>query len=141
MEQRLTIKFCFKAGKSETETLQMVNEVYGDQALSRWNVFRLYGRFRDGREDIEDDPRSGRSTVSRNDNMAGKISQLLLQSLSLRMLADEVNIGKDTVRKTVVTDLRKRKICPRSIPHSSTREQKECPVTRQSSTSFWPDEK
>ena len=61
IEQRLTIKFYFKAGKCATETLQMVNAAYGDQALSRSNVFRWYGRFRDGRED---DPRSGRPTVS-----------------------------------------------------------------------------
>jgi len=54
MEQRLAIKFCFKAGQSATQTLQMVNTAYGDQALSRSNVFRWYGRFRDGREDIED---------------------------------------------------------------------------------------
>ena len=47
--------FYLKAGKSATETLQMVNAAYGDQALSRSNVFRRYGRFRDGREDIEDD--------------------------------------------------------------------------------------
>ena len=31
MEQRLQIKFCFKAGKSATETLQMVNAAYGDK--------------------------------------------------------------------------------------------------------------
>ena len=50
------------------------------------------------------------------------ISQLLLQNrhLSLRMLADKVNIGKDTVRKSVVEDLRKRKICSRFVPHSLT---------------------
>jgi len=52
MAQRLAIKFCFKAGKSATETLQMVNAAYEDQALSRSNVFRWYGRFRDRREDI-----------------------------------------------------------------------------------------
>jgi len=110
-----------------TETLQMVNAAYGDQALSRSNVFRWYGRFRDGREDIEDDPRSGRPTECRNDNNVEKISQLLLQNcyLSLRMLADEVNIGKDTVRKIAVEDLRKRKICSRFIPHPSTPEQKD----------------
>ena len=68
MEQRLAIKFCFKAGKSETETLQMVNAAYGDQAVSRSNVFRWYVLFRDGREVIEDDPRSGRPTECRNDN-------------------------------------------------------------------------
>ena len=90
MEQRLAIKFCFKDGKSATETLQMVNAAYGDQGLFRSKVFRSYGRFRDGLEDIEDDPRSGRPTDCRNDNNVEKISQLLLQNLqlSLRMLAD-----------------------------------------------------
>jgi len=29
MEKRLEIKFCFKAGKSATVTLQMVNAAYG----------------------------------------------------------------------------------------------------------------
>jgi hypothetical protein len=98
MEQRLAIKFCFKARKSGTKTLQMVNAAYGDQALSRSNVFLWYGRFRDGREDSEDDPRSDRPTECRSDNNVEKISRLLLQKrhLSLRMLADEVNIGKDT---------------------------------------------
>ena len=126
MEQQLALKFCFKAGKSVTETLQMVNAAYGDQALSRSNVFRWYGRFRDGREDIEEDPRSGRPTECRNGNNVEKISQLLLQNrhFSLRMLADEVNIGKDTVT-TIVEDLRKQKICSRLVPRSSTPEQKD----------------
>jgi len=85
----------------------MVNATYGDQALSRSNVFRWYGQFRDGREDTEDDLRSGRPTKCRNDNNVEKISQLLLQNhhLSLRMLADKVNTGKNTVRKIVVEDL------------------------------------
>jgi len=127
MEQRLVIKFCFKAGKSATDSLQMVNTAYGDQALSRSNVFRWYGGFRDGREDTEDDPRSGRPTEYRNDNNVEKISQSLLQNrhLSLRMLADEVNIGKDAVRKIVVEDMRKRKICSHFVPHSLTPEQKD----------------
>jgi hypothetical protein len=41
------------------------------------------------------------------------------------MLADEVNIGKDTVRKIVVEDLRKRKICLRFFQHFLTPEQKD----------------
>jgi hypothetical protein len=41
------------------------------------------------------------------------------------MLADEVNIGKDTARKIVVEDLRKRKICSHFVPHSLTPEQKD----------------
>ena len=79
----------------------MVKAAFGDQALSRSNVFWLYGRFRDGRKDIEDDPRNGRPTEYRNDNHFETINQLFLQNrhLSLRMLANDVNTGKDTVRK------------------------------------------
>jgi len=58
----------------------MVNAAYGNQALSRSNVFQWYERFHDEREDIEDDPRSGRSTECCNDNNVEKISQLLLQN-------------------------------------------------------------
>jgi hypothetical protein len=104
----------------------MVNASYGDQELSRSNVFRWYEQFCDGRENTEDDPRSGWPTECHNDNNV-KISQFLLQNhhLSLRMLADEVNNDKDTVRKIVVEDLRKRKFCSRFVPHSFTPEQKD----------------
>ena len=52
---------------------------------------------------------------------------MLLQNrhLSLRTLADEVNIGKNIVRKILVEDLRKQKICSRFVPHSLTPEQKD----------------
>jgi len=45
------------------------------------------------------------------------------------MLADEVNIGKDTVRKIVVEDLRKQKICSHFVPHFLTPEQKDRRIT------------
>ena len=41
------------------------------------------------------------------------------------MLADVVNIGKDIVRKTVVEDLWKQKICSHFAPQSLTPEQKD----------------
>jgi len=109
----------------------MVNEVYGDQPLSRSNFFRWYGLLRDGREDIEDDPRSGWPTECRNDSNVEKIYQLLLQKrhLSLRMLADEVNTGKDTVRKSVFEDLRKPKLCSIFVSHSLTPEQEDRRIT------------
>jgi hypothetical protein len=59
-EQRVAIKFCFKAGLSATETRVLVQKAYGNEALNRSNVFRWYSRFRDGRELVEDDERGGR---------------------------------------------------------------------------------
>jgi hypothetical protein len=58
-EQRVTIKFCFKAGLSATETLVLVQKACGNEALNRLNVFRWYPRFQDERELVEDDERGG----------------------------------------------------------------------------------
>ena len=58
--QRVAIKFCFKAGLSVTETLVLVQKVYGNEALNQSKVFRWYSQFRDGRELVEDDERGGR---------------------------------------------------------------------------------
>ena len=38
-EQRVAIKFCFKAGLSATETLILVQKAYGNECLNRSNVF------------------------------------------------------------------------------------------------------
>ena len=54
-EQRVAIKFCFKAGLSATETLVLVQKAYGNEALNQSNIFRWYSRFREGRELVEDD--------------------------------------------------------------------------------------
>jgi len=57
-EQRVAIKFCFKAGLSATDTLLLVQKAYGNEAVNRSNVFRWCSQFRDRRELVEDDERS-----------------------------------------------------------------------------------
>jgi len=58
-EERVAIKFCFKAGLAVTETLVLVQKAYGNEALNRSNVFRWYSWFRDRRDLVEDDERDG----------------------------------------------------------------------------------
>jgi hypothetical protein len=48
-EQRVAIKFCFKAGLSATETPILVQKAYGIEALNRSKVFRWYSRIRGGK--------------------------------------------------------------------------------------------
>jgi hypothetical protein len=61
---RVTIKFCFKACLSGTETLVLVQKAYGNEALNRSNVFRGYSQFRDRRELEDDDERGGRPKLT-----------------------------------------------------------------------------
>jgi hypothetical protein len=56
-EQRVAVKFCFKAGLSAIETLVLVQNAYGNEALKRSKDFSCYSRFREGRELVADDQR------------------------------------------------------------------------------------
>jgi len=64
IEQRYAIKFSVKLNKSATETFASLTEVYGDATLSRTVVSKWDKAFKEGRENVEDDPRSGRPVPS-----------------------------------------------------------------------------
>ena len=73
IEQRYAIKFCSKLNKSLADTHQMIQEAYGDSALSYSQVSRWLKLFKNGREEVEDDPRSGRPSTSKSDkNVSAK---------------------------------------------------------------------
>ena len=67
IERRINCKFCVKLGKTVTETLKMLRDVYGDSSMSRTRVFEWHKRFVEGREDVEDDLKSGRPCTSTTD--------------------------------------------------------------------------
>ena len=64
VEQHVNIKFLIKLGKSATETYNMLTAVYGDQCLSRTQVIEWFKKFMEGREDVGNDPRSGRPSTA-----------------------------------------------------------------------------
>jgi len=66
-EQRVAIKFCFKAGLSATETLVLVQKAYGNEALNRSKVCRWYSLFGDGWDLVENDERYGRPKTTRTE--------------------------------------------------------------------------
>ena len=58
MEQRAVIKFHAKLAKNASETFWLMQQVYGDDCLSRANVVLSHKRFLEGRERLEDDNRT-----------------------------------------------------------------------------------
>jgi len=58
-EQRACIKFCFKLGKTATESYEMLKTAFGEQAMGRSQTFQWFSRFKAGRTWIDDDERSG----------------------------------------------------------------------------------
>ena len=52
VEQRINLKFFACLGKTTTETLKLLQEVYGDGTMSRTRLFDWLRRFKEGREKI-----------------------------------------------------------------------------------------
>ena len=80
-EQRVCIKFCFKLGKTSTETSQMLQQAYGEDCLSRTQCHKWYQCFKSGRMCIEDDPKSGRPSTSMDDDRVEKVLAVIRQNV------------------------------------------------------------
>ena len=130
-EQRVAIKFCFKAGLSATETLALVKKAYRKEALNRSNVFRWYSRFRDGRDLVEDDERGGCPKSTRTEVNIAVVADLVINDgrNASRMIAESLNIPKTVVLGILKEGLGKRELCARFVPHSLTPERRENRVT------------
>ena len=112
LEQRISIKFCVKLNKSASETHHLLKEAYGNEVMSRARVFDWHKRFKEGREDIRDDARSGRSVTHRTDENIQKVKDLVCSNrqLTVRMMAEELNLDKETVRLILKENLNMRKV-------------------------------
>ena len=69
----MNIKFCYKLGKTVTETHEMLVKVYGMEAVSRKYVYNWFKRFHDGKEITEDEPCSSRPSTSRTPDMVERV--------------------------------------------------------------------
>jgi len=67
LEQRINITFCVKIGKNASEMSTLLTVAYGEQAMKKSSVFEWHWRFKEGREDVQNDPRSGQPITQRTD--------------------------------------------------------------------------
>jgi transposase len=117
VEQRVAVKILVKLNKTPTEYFRMLTEAYGADFMSRARVFEWHKRFSDGREDVEDDERPGRPCTSKKNENVEKIEQIIRidRRLSIRMIVEMVNIGKETVRQVLHEDLNMTKVSIRAF--------------------------
>ena len=126
IEQRPNIKFCFKLGKTAAETVKLMRQVYGDNCLSRAQIFRWYARFKSGVKTIEHEARSGRLFSVRNERLIAKVRKRIQEErcVAVRMMADEFGVNRETIRQILVEDLGKRKVASRFVPHALSDDQR-----------------
>ena len=107
----------------------MLRDVYGDSSMSRTRVFEWHKRFVEGREDVEDDPKSERHCTSTTNTNIEKVWQLVHSDcrLTICVTANEVWMDKEMVSTSLVDTLGMRiaeGVCVKMVPRFLTEEQK-----------------
>lgn len=73
LEQRGVIKYLFKKRLTPKEIHDNMQTTLGESAPSYATVKKWVAKFKRGRENIEDDPRSGRPITSTTEENIGKV--------------------------------------------------------------------
>ena len=115
LEERYSIKLCFKLGKNATETYGMLQATFRPSCMNRASVFEWHKRFKEGRESVRDDAKCGRN---KEVNTPELISQRVwVRVTMLRFLGSS---GKDSVRRGQHSSNRISGISTRTIHQSTT---------------------
>ena len=100
--------------------------------MKKTAVYKWVKRFSEGRESVTDEERSGRPGTSRTKENIAQVRQIVRENrrLAVRSIPEQVNIGRETVRKILTEDLDMRKVCAKMVPKELTEEQKQRRVFR-----------
>ena len=105
----------------------MLVQVYADNAMKKTAVYRWVKLFSEGRECVTDEERSGRPATRITEEIIVKVRQIVRENrrLTVRSIAEQLNIGRETVRKILTEDLDMKKVCAKMVPKELTEEQKQ----------------
>jgi hypothetical protein len=87
LEQQINIKFA------------LLTVAYGEYAMKKSSVFEWHRRFKEGQEDVQDDPRSGQPKARRTDTNMDRVRTLghSDRRLGVSIIAEELNMNRETV--------------------------------------------
>ena len=112
-DQQICIKFCLQIGKTSSETIQMMQKVFGNEIMSETRIKEWYNRFKGGRTSVDSDSRSGRpSTTKTLDNI--ERVRLAIEGdrrLPVRELENDLGIPKSTVWEILNKILGMTRVC------------------------------
>ena len=82
LEEGYAIKFCFELGKNDaTETYGMLQNAFRPSCMNLASLFEWPKRFKEGRESVRDDERSGRSKEVNAPELIGQRVRVMVTML------------------------------------------------------------
>lgn len=114
------MKFLTKLEWKATDIIENLVKVYGETTPMKTIIYEWIKRFKEGRESLKDDDRSGKPTTSINGENVAKVQEILDQDrrASLHMIARRVNISYGSVQAIVTDRLGLSKFSARWVPRA-----------------------
>jgi hypothetical protein len=131
-EQWAKIKFCQKLGKSASKMFQMIEQVYGEEALGRSAVLKWYKRFAQGRDSLEDDGHTGWPRTVRTELKIQEVATLvhanhsqMVGEIAVAAAAAAAGISHGTCHKILSDSLNMSRVIQHSIRCFLTQDQRD----------------
>ena len=116
---------------------------FGESTMSRTQVQMWYKRFKEGREDVNDDARPGRPSTSTTDENIGAVKKMILHNnrITLREVVDHVGISFGSGQAIFTYVLSMKRAAAKIVPKLLNFEQKKrCMyITQEMLTAFNDD--
>jgi AraC-like DNA-binding protein len=127
VEQHICIKFCQKVGHSSSETYDIIQKAFGNEAMGCTQVKEWFRHFKEGWTSAESDEHSGRPSTSRNQVMIDKVLSAMLDNrrITIRELSDEMGLSFGLIQSILTEDLGMKYVSAKFVPKLLTVGQKE----------------
>ncbi|GFX59504.1 protein GVQW3 [Trichonephila clavipes] len=132
LEQRYAITFCVRLAKNAIETFYILQEAFIVDCISRSRSGKWHKAFKEGQEEVADEPRSGRPTTDRTEENVDRVREILRTNhrLIIQQIADTLHMSTFVVHGIVTEDLQMRKVCVKLVPKVLMQDKKGLRVLR-----------
>ena len=105
----------------------MLQQAYGDEAMSRTRCFDWHSRFKNGRTSLDDDERSGRPSTSTSPEMIHEVERIVLEDrrTTIGEVADRLEISFGSVQSILTSNLGMHRVAAKFVPRLLTSDQKQ----------------
>ncbi|XP_064101113.1 protein GVQW3-like [Macrobrachium nipponense] len=126
IEQCYCIKFCYKLGDTQVQTIQKIQQAFGDEAMGITQIKEWYNRFKQGQISVESKPRSGRPSTSRNEEFVENVRRIVKDDrrITIKEITEAVGISSGSVHTILTEDLAMRRVSAKFLPKLLVEQQK-----------------
>ncbi|XP_027237035.2 protein GVQW3 [Penaeus vannamei] len=118
IEQRCCIKFNHKFGDTQVQTIQKIQQAFGDEAMGITQIKEWYNRFKQGQTSVKSKPLSSRPSTSRTGEFIANVRRIVEydRRITINETVGEVGISIGSGHTILTEDLAMIRVSAKFVP-------------------------